>query len=55
MLRGEKRIGRALNSTVFSARERRRQLVVGLRNGHVGWMAVAPRKLPASRLLADLH
>jgi hypothetical protein len=55
MLHGEKRIGRALNSTVFSARERRRQLVVGLRNGHVGWMAVAPRKLPAARLLADLR
>ena len=55
MLQGERKLGTVRNATVYSARERRRQLVVGLRRGWVVWMAVARRDLPASRLLSDLR
>jgi hypothetical protein len=55
MLHGERRLGTIRNATVFSARERRRQLVVGLRGGYVVWMAVAKRDLPPSRVLADIR
>jgi hypothetical protein len=55
MLHGERRLGSVRGATIFSARERKRQLLVGLRNGHVAWMAVARRNLSKARLLSDLR
>ena len=55
MLQGERRVGSVRNATVFTATERKRQLVVGLRSGHVGWMAVAPKNLSKARLMSDLR
>jgi hypothetical protein len=55
MLHGERKLGTVRNATVYSAGERRRQLIVGLRRGWVVWMAVAPRDLSASRVLSDLR
>ena len=55
MLQRERRIGSVRNATVFTAIERNRQLVVGLRRGHVGWMAVASKNLPKARVMSDLR
>jgi hypothetical protein len=55
MLKGERRVGSVRGAAVFTAHEQGRQLVVGLRRGHVGWMAVARRNLSPARLLSDLR
>jgi hypothetical protein len=55
MLHGERRLGTIRKATVFSARERHRQLVVGLRGGYVVWMATAKRDLAAARVLGDIR
>jgi hypothetical protein len=55
MLHGERRLASVRGAAVFTARERNRQLVVGLRSGHVAWMAVARKNLPHARLLGDLR
>jgi hypothetical protein len=55
MLRGERQLGSVRNATVFTAHERKRQLVVGLRGDHVAWMAVARRGLSKARLMSDLR
>jgi hypothetical protein len=55
MLQGERRLGSVRGATIFVAHERKRQLVVGLRSGHVGWMAIARRNLSKARLLSDLR
>src|SRR3954453_14904530 len=55
MLKGERKLGSVQGTTVYSARERRRQLVVGLRRGWVVWMAVAGRNLSKARLIDDLR
>jgi hypothetical protein len=55
MLQGERKLGSIRKATVFSSRERGRQLVVALRGGHVAWMAVAGRNLSKARVLSDLR
>jgi hypothetical protein len=55
MLHGERKLGTAGNATVYSARERRRRLIVGLRRGWVVFMAVAPAKLSKRAVIADLR
>src|SRR4051812_17937126 len=55
MLHGERKLGTAGDASVYSARERRRQLIVGLRRGWVVFMAVAPPKLTKRAVIADLR
>jgi hypothetical protein len=55
MLHGERRLGSVRGAAVYSARERGRQLVLGLRRGWVVWMAVAGRSVRPARVLSDLR
>ena len=55
MLKGERKLGNVRGASVYSVRERNRQLVVGLRRGWVVWMAVAGRNLTKARLMDALR
>jgi hypothetical protein len=55
MLRGERKLGTVRKATVYSAREHKRQLVVGLRRGWVVWMAVTARNLSKARAMEALR
>ena len=54
-LHGERRLGKARGSTVLLVRERYRKLLVGLRRGHVAFLAVARPKLSSRATLRLLR
>jgi hypothetical protein len=54
-LRGERRLGKALGATVYSKRDRRRRLLVGIRGGRVKYLAVARPKLSKRAALRYLR